>query len=502
MQQKKLHISFGSNQDQTLNKITQRQSIAILLAGLVVCATYSASAQATGLCDQFVITGDITCTIASDGGMVINGNGEINNGGTSTPINLNGGGKIITGSTGSITIPGLDTLSVFSFSLGSNAAVTLGRNTWSGGSISLGSGGLNVSNQSTLTMGSGGSLTLSNNAAITVAASNGVINAITVTSLANGTTVNNINIGNVEAIKSSINSVTTGLNVGTASALTVLHGAHSRPLEHRVTEGKDLFWLAGDLGRDDHGNRNGNLGLAEIGIGRNFGSLQMAVALGETRANQSLPLSGKVEADGRYLLIEALAPVYGNLWSSMTAYAHRGDADIRRGYVNGAGIDHSRGNPDMHTWGIQARAEWDQAYTLIGMNSSPYLDVSYAKTTIDGYTETGGGFPNTYDKRKEGNTEIRAGINMSRPTGIDNVQLVGIVEAVHRLEKTGTRVTGNTAGLFGFSIPGQAFERDWWRLGVGVDGQLASGKVSLMLNATTRGEALSSWLAASYVLSY
>lgn len=46
--------------------------------------------------------------------------------------------------------------------------------------------------------------------------------------------------------------------------------------------GKNAFWLAGDWGRDDHGARDGDLGLAEVGLGRNFGPVQVNVSLGQT----------------------------------------------------------------------------------------------------------------------------------------------------------------------------------------------------------------------------
>lgn len=77
-----------------------------------------------------------------------------------------------------------------------------------------------------------------------------------------------------------------------------------------------------------------------------------------------------------------------------------------------------------------------------GADFSPDLDLTYSEARLDGYTETGGGFPARFDRRKDKATELRAG--------------------------------------------------------VGVEGKLAGGGASLMLNATTRGSAPSHWLAANW----
>ena len=55
--------------------------------------------------------------------------------------------------------------------------------------------------------------------------------------------------------------------VARPAGATMVHGAHSRPLARRVAPTEKAFWLAGDWGRDDHGNRHGQAGLAEVGGG-------------------------------------------------------------------------------------------------------------------------------------------------------------------------------------------------------------------------------------------
>ena len=67
---------------------------------------------------------------------------------------------------------------------------------------------------------------------------------------------------------------------------------------------------------------------------------------------------------------------------------------------------------------------------------------------------------------------------------------------MHRFEKQGGRTSGEVIGLFSFDFAGPDFKQDWLRGGVGVEGTLATGRASLMLNATTQGEAPSYALAA------
>jgi len=42
----------------------------------------------------------------------------------------------------------------------------------------------------------------------------------------------------------------------------------------------------------------------------------------------------------------------------------------------------------------------------------------------------------------------------------------------------------------------------WLKAGAGIEGQLTDGKASLMLNGTTEGEAMSTWIAASYQFEF
>ncbi|AWI81690.1 autotransporter [Parazoarcus communis] len=310
-----------------------------------------------------------------------------------------------------------------------------------------------------------------------------------------------------EDVAQSLGSVAAGSSMAMNSISTVINGANSRPLARRVANGQKAFWVAGDWGRDDHGNRSGDLGLTEIGGGMNFGVAQLNMAVGHTWSAQELDLNGKANVEGSYLSVFGLIPLGANddggLWATIGAYGHWGNADLRRGYVvNGTSLESSKGSPDVTTWAVRARLDWENAFSAGNARFSPYADLSYGEAHLDGYTETGGGFPARFDSRTERNTELRIGVNAAVPVASGAVKLLGQLEAAHRMEKNGSRTSGELIGLFSFDESGQDFDQDWIRAGVGIEGKLGAGKASLMLNGTTKGEALSTWLAASYQVAF
>ena len=298
-------------------------------------------------------------------------------------------------------------------------------------------------------------------------------------------------------LQTSLSAIAIGGSMALSAPALVLNGAHSRPLAHRVAAGKKAFWVAGDWGSDDHGSRHGDLGLLEVGGGLHLGPVQLNVSLGQTWARQKLALDGRAKTGGTYLLAEALIPMTDKLWATLGGYRHWGKADLRRGYLNAGAQDYSNGKPGMDTWGLRARLDWENAARLVGAELSPYVDLGYSEAKLDAYTETGGGFPATFNTRKDNVTELRLGMNAVKPLA-GGMRLVGTLEAAHRFEKTGARMVGQVIGLASFDLDGPGVRQDWLRAGVGVEGKLADGTAALSLNATTKGEAPNAWLAASW----
>lgn len=302
-------------------------------------------------------------------------------------------------------------------------------------------------------------------------------------------------------VQNSLSGTAAGGSMALTSAGLSINGAHSRPLMRRVAAGQKTFWVAGDWGRDDHGSRAGSLGLAELGGGYNFGRVQLNVSLGQTWASQKLVQNGHAEVEGTYLQAEAIMPVAGSIWATLGAYHHQGSTELKRGYLNAGTQDYSTGRPDVSTTGLRARLDWDNVLQVAGAQFSPYADLSYAESSLDGYTETGGGFPARFNARKERSTEFRLGLSATKAVA-ENVSLVGQLEGVHRFERHGAGTSGQVVGLFGFNLPGSDVKQDWLRAGFGVQGKLAGGAAHVMLNATTQGAVPNIWLAAGWQIAF
>lgn len=289
--------------------------------------------------------------------------------------------------------------------------------------------------------------------------------------------------------------------VGTTGSL-MQHGAHSQPMQRRVGNGKTALWAAGDIGRDDHASRDGEISLGEVGIAHSMGDMQLNLSAGGTWVDQDLPQNGTLDADSLFVMGEVIAPLAANnLFFTLTSFYQWGDAEIVRGYLNAGLPDFSRGTPDTKGWGVRGRIDAVDAYIAGEMRFSPYVDVSYARTTIDAYTETGGGFPAMFNEFKDKRTEARLGLNAQHPVG-EGISLLANAEAAHRFEKNGGTTSGQLVGLGGFSFTNANVDQTWAKGGLGISANMNGSTFFLMGNATTEGSMPSMWLAASYMMNF
>lgn len=292
-------------------------------------------------------------------------------------------------------------------------------------------------------------------------------------------------------------------NTATVNSLgLIVNGAGSRPLDRRTPLGKFTMWAGGDIGRDDHGDRDGTLGLGELGLGYNFGPLQLNGVAGYSALEQNTLLGGRADVSSGYVKLEALGQITGDaesgLWGVVTGTGLWGNADITRNYlINGGTIASSSGEADVEGYGIRGRLQYENALPYL----SPYGEISYAQTCLGGYTEAGGAFPASFNKLCDHSTEFRYGVDAKMPIN-EQLRLVGTLEGVHRFEDRGSNVTGQVIGLGGFSLQGSAYQQDWLRAGAGVEIDIAGSTLSLIGNATTKGETSNAWLAANWRLTF
>ena len=256
----------------------------------------------------------------------------------------------------------------------------------------------------------------------------------------------------------SLQDVSTSLSGNNAASVQaaslgelVLNGAHSRPLAHRVASGRSCAWASGDFGRDDHESRDGRIGLAEVGGCHGFSpDLQASISVGQSWSRQNLVFNGASDARANYGIAELLGRVTDGLWASSAVLYQSGNIDAQRGYLNAGAQDFSRGRPGVHTTALRVRVDWDDAAHLGKATVTPYADVTYVRSEIDTYTETGGGFPARFDARTEKDTELHLGTDVAYPLS-SNTTLRGRLEAAHRFETTGASNNG-TMRMYGRSL--------------------------------------------------
>ena len=291
-----------------------------------------------------------------------------------------------------------------------------------------------------------------------------------------------------------------------ASTWLLPSGAHSLPLSRRVAPGKAGYWLAGDIGRNQSEGVAGPSGLAEVGFGRHFGPLQVNTAIGRTSARQGVDQGAPSKLDGNYVMVEALAPLFGPAsrgpWVIVGGYYHSGAANVLRSYFNAGLPAVSTGNTSTRSWGVRARIEWDDAVRDKRFALSPFIQANMNQARMLGYEETGGGFPAQFDARTEKNTELHAGLNGSVLLGSSQARLIAIAEYSKRFEGSSTATAGTFPGLFGFTVPGMSLQREWHRTGLGFEAPVGEGVVSLIANSSSRRDAPSWWVAASWRTSF
>ncbi|WP_332694018.1 autotransporter domain-containing protein [Devosia sp.] len=270
-----------------------------------------------------------------------------------------------------------------------------------------------------------------------------------------------------------------------------LTGAHHRPLmDYAGLGGDKCFWANGDFGRYN-GVRNTTIGLAEAGFCADLfdDTVRAGIGVGTSFSTQGLPNSGSSSLGGQYLLGEIdWAPEGTPLLLSGTAILGNWRADIRRGYMNGASVDFSQGQTAVNAALVRGRIDWLDAATFGTTTISPWASFTLANTSVDGYTETGGGFPARFDAQSQTASEVRVGLTAETEL-TQQTTLRTTIEGVHRFDSTGPALTGQTLGLFEFSLPGQAQSQTWTRIGLDLEHEFSSSVLgTLSLQAATAGQ--------------
>jgi len=144
---------------------------------------------------------------------------------------------------------------------------------------------------------------------------------------------------------------------------------------------------------------------------------------------------------------------------------HYIDMDLKRGYQNGAGSAQSHGNTCGHAFGFYGRIGW--AFPVADhVALQPFVQYNWQAVEIDGYTESDGPFPASFNNRNDRVNRTRLGVEAQYAYSAA-LDLWAWAAWDHRFENKGSSMSGQLTGLYAFNYGGGAIDQDWGDAGVG-----------------------------------
>lgn len=442
------------------------------IASRVFFASLFVSMNATAVATAPVVATNPTgSNVINTGAGVVFNTGTIPTSGGSISI---GSGGLITFGVGNSTLTG---------SLAGSAANT-GTISTSGGSLSINTGTISASN---------GRLSINNGGSISLAGASGVAS-----STLNGTNTATIVNNTPPILALNINELLSENQLASVSALIrsglniTLFGSHHRILrDNGIEQDGTGMWATGDAARHNPNNINNSIG--ELGIYRDVTpSLRLGAGVGINQARQGLPVGGSGKLDANYLILESDYQSISSKWTgSATAYLGANRATISRGYLIGTTPNFSTGDANGSSWALRLRSDWHNIASLGRLAISPYVSYTHGESRLNGYTEMGGTLPITFAAQKQSTDELRTGITLLSKLS-EQTDLRFPFELVYRNNGSSTVTAVIATTSFSFSNAGN--KQSWVRTGIELDHRITPATLfnTALLVAGQGGD--SSWL--------
>ena len=270
-----------------------------------------------------------------------------------------------------------------------------------------------------------------------------------------------------------------------------LEGAHHRPLMSYDGMGKQRqFWATGDFGASSR-QTDRRTSFGEVGASQAYGDTLVGVAVGTALQTQDLLFGGDAKITGQTFMAE-IDTRLADKESILSLLVLRGewDAQTARGYVTGGGNDISRGQTDMDTTTVRVRYDGPTQKFTGNFTAAPYASFALTRVRTDGFAESGGSFPATFDAHSHTAKESRLGLLTKFVAGPATTIRV-TAEWIHRFDDAGDVLSGvNQTTSGAFSVAGLAPTKDQARFGFDVDHKLsADTMLSLSIHAAGYGQA-------------
>jgi probable HAF family extracellular repeat protein len=270
-----------------------------------------------------------------------------------------------------------------------------------------------------------------------------------------------------------------------------LEGAHHRPLMSYDGMGKQRqFWATGDFGASSR-QTDRRTSFGEVGASQAYGETLVGVAVGTALQTQDLLFGGDAKITGQTFMAE-IDTRLADKESILSLLVLRGewDAQTGRGYVTGAGNDLSRGQTDMDTTTVRVRYDGPTQKFIGNFTAAPYASFALTRVNTDGFAESGGSFPATFDAHSHTAKESRLGLLTQFVAG-PSTTLRLTAEWIHRFDDAGDALSGvNQTTSGAFSVAGLAPTKDQARFGFDVDHKLSADTLlSFSVHAAGYGQA-------------
>lgn len=275
------------------------------------------------------------------------------------------------------------------------------------------------------------------------------------------------------------------IQAGAALPNITMFGAHHRSILDnglaRTSADGGCGWATADAGGNN--NTQTRMQIAEIGVCKDFSTARIGVGIGQAWTQQDLSLNGSASYNGQYLVLEGANAFANGLQPSITGYYGRYDTQVSRNYSNGANVDSSTASPNATAYALRARLDWKDAAILGKFSLSPYAAYTWAKTELDAYTETGGGFPAQYAASVWNTDDLRIG-GAAKTKLSEHTDLRLGLEGVHRFDSNTSGVNVSVAGLsiFNNNLAGLQVSQTWAHATVDVDHRF-NDKLALTVGA-------------------
>ena len=257
--------------------------------------------------------------------------------------------------------------------------------------------------------------------------------------------------------------------------LLAIEGAHHRPLMSYDAMGKQTHvWATGDFGASSRQtDRRSSFG--EVGASQTYGETVVGVAVGTAMQTQDLLFGGNAKITGQTFLAEVDTRL-ADKESIVSLLVMRGQWDARtaRGYLTGAGTDLSRGETDLDTTTVRVRYDGPTQKFVSNFTAAPYASFAVTRTNVDGFAESGGSFPATFNATSHTAQEGRLGLLTKFVAG-PATTLRLTAEWIHRFDDAGDGLSGVSQTTSGaFAVAGLAPTKDQARFGFDVDHKLSA----------------------------